>query len=163
MPGRGGGVAGTRSRAGRRLPWRGDAKITANLAGEEIVYLSMARDGGSCILFGVVENGVAGTFAEQLAALLGKVPQKLTTLHRPGSDPYGDGLSPRIAGSRRRQLAVGLENQSEGFLQIAASFGERPSLGVHARDFFHVGDVPPVSLFDHRGKLACHRQSPRTV
>jgi len=62
----------------------------------------------------------------------------------------------RAASTGCRQLTIGLEDESEGFLQIAARLGERSSLGVHARDFLHKSRVPSPTLLDHSGKFSFH-------
>jgi len=116
----------------------------------------MTRNSGSGLLLGIVENGVARAFAEEFAALLGKVADKVATLHARASDPNGDGFSSRVASTVRGHLTIGLKNQPKGFPQVAPGFSQSPSLGVHAGDFFDVGDVPPVTFLDHRCEFPSH-------
>jgi hypothetical protein len=42
-----------------RLLWRRNAQVATDLLGKEIVDLPMARYGGSGVLLGIMENGVA--------------------------------------------------------------------------------------------------------
>ena len=80
---------------------------------------------------------MARSFAEKLAALLGKVPDKFATLHARASDPHRDRFSPCVAGTGCGQLTVGLKNQPEGLPEITPGFGQRPPLRVGAREFHY--------------------------
>lgn len=98
---------------------------------------------------------MARSFAKKSTSLFHKVAQELAALHALASDPHRDGLSPHVA-STRRQLTVGLEDKSKGFLQITASFAERSPLGIHAGDFLYVGHIPSPALLDHRREFTLH-------
>src|SRR5713226_2974297 len=76
------------------------------------------------------------------------------------SNAYSDKFALGVAGSiTRTQFAGGFDNKSNGFLQVAADFGQRPALRVHTRNFFNRGDVPPSPLLNNRRELPFHRFS----
>ena len=50
------------------------------------------------------------------------------------------------------QGAVGAQDEPQGFLQVAARFGQSPALGVDPRNFLHVGHIPAPPLEDDGGK-----------
>jgi len=116
----------------------------------------MTRNGGSCLLLGIMENGMARSFAKEFAALLDKVPQKLAMLHALALDPHRNGFASRVRSTGSGQLTVSLKNQTKGFPQVAPGFGQRPALGVHTRDFLDIGDVPTPALLDYRRKFLLH-------
>ncbi len=60
---------------------RADSQIATDLPGQEVIDFSMARHGGGLLVFGVMEDRVAGTLPDELAALFCKVMQKLSSLH----------------------------------------------------------------------------------
>jgi hypothetical protein len=103
-----------------------------------------------------MEDGMTRAFAKEFAAMLGKVPRKLATLHAPASDPHRNGLSSRVVSTRRCQLAIGFENQPEGLPKIPPDFGQGSPLGIHPRHFLNVGNIPSPALLNHRRKFSFH-------
>jgi hypothetical protein len=91
------GVARGFESEGRRLPWRGNAQVAADLPGKEIVNFTMAWHRGSGLLFRVIEDRVPRALTEKLAPLLGKVADEFTTLHARASDPHRDGFAACVA------------------------------------------------------------------
>jgi hypothetical protein len=52
--------------------------------------------------------------------------------------------------------AVGLENQLQGFPQVAPGFGQRSPLRIHAWNLFHIGNVPAATLRNYCREFPLH-------
>jgi len=84
--------------AGHQSPtssYERDSEILADLSGEEIVDLVVARDGRSLVLRGIVPPRVAAALPQQLAAMF------LLSLVQMGDNPFAPQISPRPPGEGR--------------------------------------------------------------
>jgi len=151
-------VSGER-RTGKKLKRVGlsDSEVAANFSRQEVVNLCVARQRRSTIRGCVVQDGVAATLAKHDATYAKEVTQEVTPLHSAVSRPHGDRLATRATGSLPPgEGAIGLENQGEGFLQIAPGFFQGSALRVDAGDFFDECDVPSPALLKHGCIFAFH-------
>lgn len=65
-----------------RLPWFGNAEISADLPRQEVADLTMPWNRGASLSGRIAPPGMAGALANERATVLSQMRQEIATLHR---------------------------------------------------------------------------------